>query len=633
MFYFSKNVISVLLTICTITNFIDAKVYINELFDNKKSMENWKGSNHSNFRSKMELLYPSYDEKNETIPMLSTNSHFTRYAHSLKVHQKMNGNGLHFEFILRNENPRLDCAGGYITVLETPFDQLSFGGTKHYKFQFGPTFCKDDDEVRFVIPCFDENTQQWVEHRLVAHIKSRLDENVTHLYTLIIKQNEDFSIKVDDDLEFEGNLRDEGIFEPPLVYPRFIPDTTDTKPDDWDDRITIDDPTDVPPPEWDDSIKPTIDDPSFPKPKDWIEEEPIITEDKKAKKPAMWDSTEDGEYRPRIGLNEKCVQTMESGCGKWKAPQLKNPKYKGKYPARQIPNPNYKGEWKPKMIPNPEWKDVKEIIRWKNEEGESAENEKNNKSEGNENDGNGVITGVMIDIYAGDTTVMFDGILLCDHDLDENGKDKDKDDYAAKQQNRIRWNQRLHYEEIVKRMSNAQKLRVSRNKAFVEMKARWRRYFRYKEGTATWLVKGEWRLVVRWIGLWMQQYLFDAFSPSTLIFMGIAIVFGVVFTIVGCCLLSNELEKKKISSTDRNMEQIPTETKKKHEDNNDEELKKLKEDNKKDTLDKKQKKRKDGEFATTCTSEDQIQHSIHLDSHKEIDQQIPKKRKLKNKRQ
>ena len=38
--------------------------------------------------------------------------------------------------------------------------------------------------------------------------------------------------------------------------------------------------------------------------------------------------------------NPKCADAP--GCGTWKAPQIKNPKYKGKWRAPMIDNPNYK---------------------------------------------------------------------------------------------------------------------------------------------------------------------------------------------------------------------------------------------------------------------------------------------------
>ena len=49
--------------------------------------------------------------------------------------------------------------------------------------------------------------------------------------------------------------------------------------------------------------------------------------------------------------NPKC----SVGCGTWKAPTVKNPKYKGIWKRPTIKNPLYKGVWAAKKIPNPDY--------------------------------------------------------------------------------------------------------------------------------------------------------------------------------------------------------------------------------------------------------------------------------------
>jgi calreticulin len=85
-----------------------------------------------------------------------------------------------------------------------------------------------------------------------------------------------------------------------FLPPRKIKDPDASKPEDWDDRASIDDPEDS-------------------KPEDWEQPEHIADPD--ATKPEDWDDEMDGEWEPPM-----------------------------------IDNPAYKGEWKPKQIDNPAYK-------------------------------------------------------------------------------------------------------------------------------------------------------------------------------------------------------------------------------------------------------------------------------------
>jgi calreticulin len=85
-----------------------------------------------------------------------------------------------------------------------------------------------------------------------------------------------------------------------FLPPKKIKDPAAKKPEDWDDKATIDDPNDK-------------------KPEDWDKPEHIPDPD--ATKPEDWDDEMDGE---------------------WEAPMIDNPDYKGPWSPKQIDNPNYK---------------------------------------------------------------------------------------------------------------------------------------------------------------------------------------------------------------------------------------------------------------------------------------------------
>ena len=69
------------------------------------------------------------------------------------------------------------------------------------------------------------------------------DDEFTHLYTLIVRSDNTYTVKIDNKKEREGKLEDDWDFLPPQK----IPDPEAKKPEDWDDRAKIDDPDEVKP--------------------------------------------------------------------------------------------------------------------------------------------------------------------------------------------------------------------------------------------------------------------------------------------------------------------------------------------------------------------------------------------------
>ena len=69
------------------------------------------------------------------------------------------------------------------------------------------------------------------------------DDEFTHLYTLIVRPDNTYEVKIDNSNAQKGNLEDDWDFLPPKT----IPDPEAKKPEDWDDRPKIDDPEDEKP--------------------------------------------------------------------------------------------------------------------------------------------------------------------------------------------------------------------------------------------------------------------------------------------------------------------------------------------------------------------------------------------------
>ncbi|KAJ8623345.1 hypothetical protein MRB53_031874 [Persea americana] len=214
-----------------------------------------------------------------------------------------------FQFSVKHEQ-KLDCGGGYMKLLSGDVDQKKFGGETPYSIMFGPDICGYSTKKVHVI--FTRNGKN---HLIKKDIPCETDQ-LTHVYTLIIRPDATYSVLIDNDEKQSGSLYADW----DILPPKKIKDPEAKKPEDWDDKEYIPDPEDKKPEGYDDILK-EIPDPD-------------------AKKPEDWDDEEDGE---------------------WTAPTIANPEYKGPWKPKQIKNPNYKGKWKAPMIDNPDFKDDGDI--------------------------------------------------------------------------------------------------------------------------------------------------------------------------------------------------------------------------------------------------------------------------------
>lgn len=248
----------------------------------------------------------------------------------------------------------LECGGAYIKLLSEN-DALhteEFSNDSPYQVMFGPDKCGSTNKVHFIIRRKNPKTGEYEEKHLKNPTPARLNRS-SNLYTLIIKDNQDFEIRINGKVVRSANLHDKGIMFPSINPPAEIEDVEDTKPADWVDDVTIPDPDQATKPEdWDESEPLKIPDPEALKPEDWDEHALEYIPDPDAEVPEDWDVEEDGEFIAPEIQNPECEN---HGCGPWKAPLVVNPKYKGKWTQPTIPNPDYKGFWEPRLIPNPNY--------------------------------------------------------------------------------------------------------------------------------------------------------------------------------------------------------------------------------------------------------------------------------------
>ncbi|XP_027107927.1 calreticulin [Coffea arabica] len=219
-----------------------------------------------------------------------------------------------FQFSVKHEQ-KLDCGGGYMKLLSGDVDQKKFGGDSPYSIMFGPDICGYTTKKVHAILNYNETN-----HLIKKDVPCETDQ-LTHVYTFILRPDATYSILIDNVEKQTGSLYSDW----DLLPPKKIKDPEAKKPEDWDDKEYIPDPEDKKPEGYDDIPK-EIPDPD-------------------AKKPEDWDDEEDGE---------------------WTAPTIPNPEYKGPWQAKKIKNPNYKGKWKAPLIDNPEFKDDADLYVYPN---------------------------------------------------------------------------------------------------------------------------------------------------------------------------------------------------------------------------------------------------------------------------
>ncbi|XP_068636740.1 calreticulin-like [Aristolochia californica] len=297
-------------------SFASAEVFFEELFeegwDKRWIKSDWKKDENmaGEWRHTSGKWSGDHDDKG-----IQTSKDYRFYAISAEFPEFSNkGRTLVFQFSVKHEQ-KLDCGGGYMKLLSGKLDQKQFGGDTPYSIMFGPDIC--GYETRRVHVIFSRNEKN---HLIKRNIVCPTDQ-LTHLYTLILRPNGNYSVLIDNVEKKHGSLYTDW----DILPPRQIKDPDATKPEDWDDRDYIPDPEDEKPEGYDDIPK------EMPAPG--------------AEKPEDWEDEEDGEWVP---------------------PTMPNPEYKGPWVPKQIKNPNYQGKWKAPMIDNPEFKDDPDIYVYPN---------------------------------------------------------------------------------------------------------------------------------------------------------------------------------------------------------------------------------------------------------------------------
>nr|AHC55381.2 calreticulin [Hirudo medicinalis] len=259
-----------------------------------------KGSDQGLFEVKAGKFYNDLEHDKG----LKTTQDAKFYGISAKFDKPFTNDGktLVIQFTVKHEQ-EIDCGGGYVKIFPSDLDQKQMHGDSPYYIMFGPDICGYSTKKVHVI--FNYKGKNLLTKK---EIRCK-DDVLTHLYTLVIRPDNTYEVKIDNKKEESGTLEDDWDF----LEPKTIKDPEAKKPEDWDERENIDDPNDK-------------------KPEDWDKPEHIP--DSTATKPEDWDDEMDGEWEP---------------------PMVDNPEYKGEWKPKQIPNPSYKGKWVHPEISNPSY--------------------------------------------------------------------------------------------------------------------------------------------------------------------------------------------------------------------------------------------------------------------------------------
>lgn len=168
----------------------------------------------------------------------------------------------------------LDCGGAYMKLLtESPdgIQAAEFSDQTPYTIMFGPDRCGSTSKVHFIFRHKNPKTGEIEEKHLKAAPTPKIAKT-SSLYTLIVRPDQSYEIKVDGATAKSGSLLED--FSPAVNPPKQIDDPSDKKPADWVDTPRIADPEATKPEDWDEDAPMNIPDPDAVMPDDWLVDEP-----------------------------------------------------------------------------------------------------------------------------------------------------------------------------------------------------------------------------------------------------------------------------------------------------------------------------------------------------------------------
>merc|ERR1711935_744819 len=239
----------------------NAEVYFKETFDGSYAdrwvVSDWKEAD----GAKGAFVHTAGDFYGdaEADKGLQTSEDARFYATSSKLAKPFSNEGkdLVLQFSVKHAQ-KIDCGGGYIKIFPSTLDQAHLSGDSDYNIMFGPDIC--GSSTKRVHAIFTYKGKNLLTKKT---INCETDE-LTHVYTLIVKPDNTYEIRIDGTKKESGSLSDDWDF----LLPKTIKDPAESKPEDWVDDAKMDDPEDKKPEDWDDDSDgdweaPTVDNPAY----------------------------------------------------------------------------------------------------------------------------------------------------------------------------------------------------------------------------------------------------------------------------------------------------------------------------------------------------------------------------------
>ena len=144
----------------------------------------------------------------------------------------------------------LECGGAYVKLFthDPKFNPSELNDKTPYTIMFGPDKCGTSNKVHFIFRHENKKSGEIEEKHMTSPPVSAVEKK-TVLYTLIVRPDQTFEIKVNNLSVKTGSLLEN--FEPAVNPPKKIDDPKDKKPADWVEEAKIADPEAKKPEDWD----------------------------------------------------------------------------------------------------------------------------------------------------------------------------------------------------------------------------------------------------------------------------------------------------------------------------------------------------------------------------------------------
>ncbi|XP_038627729.1 calreticulin-3 [Tachyglossus aculeatus] len=184
-----------------------ALVYFQEEFlDGDGWKKRWLQSTHDPNFGKFKLSAGKFygDAMRDRGLQTTENSKF--YAISSRFKPFSNrGKSLIIQYTVKHEQ-KIDCGGGYVKLFPSDVDPENLSENSYYYIMFGPDICGFETRITHVIL---SSRNKYISNK--KRIRCKVD-GFTHLYTLILRRDQTYKVRIDAKLVASGNINDDWDF-------------------------------------------------------------------------------------------------------------------------------------------------------------------------------------------------------------------------------------------------------------------------------------------------------------------------------------------------------------------------------------------------------------------------------------